>query len=708
MTPHQARSTKLAAAKTTDIPRHGDRPTRIGTPFLERLLEQAFDAAVVLDADLHIVYANDAARRVWGYDPESLSGDSGWDFIHPDDHDKVARAVGDLLAQPGHHITIHARGRRADGEWRWAEGTAMALRDPDVQGIVVNIRDVTDKVLADQALKASAAHLAALLANIDDIVSVHDPDGRIRYVSPSVARVIGEQQAAALKGTHPLKFVVEADRDRVHGVTRSWLAGSNERVEFDVHGFDGEIHTVESSAVDLLDDPHVNGIVVTTRDITARRKAEEDLRRLALFDTLTGLPNRQLLLDRIERGLVRQREEGCTLAVLFLDLDEFQTVNEVAGHAAGDELLIEVGRRLRRIVKPRDTVGRWGGDEFVVALEDAEDAEAVHAVADRIHTALTEPFSLAGAGEVYVGASVGIAIGPAEDAHALLSAADGAMHQAKEAGRSRSELFDETRRQAAVERLRLHAELPRALERDQLELHYQPIIDLATGRPVGVEALIRWAHPERGRLAPAAFLPAAERSHLINDIGAWVLRAACTDAASRAAAGSPLHVAVNLSARQLADPALAAQIEGVLSDTGLDPTKLTLEVTESAVMADPETATAILGRVRQRGVRVAVDDFGTGYSSLGYLRRLPCDTVKIDRSFVAGLGGKDDEDTVIVSAVVALAHALDLVVVAEGCERQEQAGELAALGADYAQGYLWARPVPFAELPALLESLDRG
>src|SRR5688572_27062515 len=436
-------------------------------------------------------------------------------------------------------------------------------------------------------------------------------------------------------------------------------------------------------------------LVGTSQDITDRKEAESALAHQALHDALTGLPNRVLLVDRLEQALARTTRSDQNVAVLFLDVDRFKVVNDSRGHAAGDELIVGVANRLRATVRPSDTVARFGGDEFVVVCQEAETLSGAMTVADRIAVALREPFRIGGE-EIFLTVSVGIAIaGPGASSETLLRNADAAMYRAKDQGRSRCEFFDETMQTEAATRLEVQTALNWAVQRGEMRVFYQPLIEIASGMPVGVEALVRWQHPERGIVAPADFIPLAEDGGLIVPIGELVLDRAAADFERwrTVLPTGPFSIAVNLSAHQLRHPGLVEQIRATLAEHELAPSSLCLELTESALLEDLDRHLGVLLALRDLGVRLALDDFGTGFSSLTYLKRFPVDMVKIDRSFVAGLGVTHC-DTAIVRSVIELAHALSLTVVAEGIERPEQLEALRSLGCDLAQGYLFSPPEP--------------
>lgn len=448
-------------------------------------------------------------------------------------------------------------------------------------------------------------------------------------------------------------------------------------------------------------------LIVQMEDVTERKQAEGELIRQALHDSLTGLANRTLFLDRLELALRRLERRASSVAVLFLDLDRFKVANDSLGHYCGDELLVAVGERLCDLLRPSDTVARLGGDEFALLCEETNERDAV-TVAERILEAIAQPFEIGGS-EVFVTTSIGIVIAnhSGGDPADLIRDADAAMYRAKENGKARYELFDHEMRARAMERLAMENALHRALERIEFRVFYQPEVDLETGAVRGVEALLRWQHPQRGLVSPCDFVPLAEETGLIVPVGAWVLEEACRQAQSwreRYPHQASLGVAVNLSGRQFAQPDLLELVEKVLASTGLDASALCLEMTETVLIENSEQTLSVLAGLRRLGVRTGIDDFGTGYSSLSYLKSFDVDVLKVDRSFVNGLtpGG---HDSAILAAVARLADALDLTVVAEGVETREQLAELRNLGFKSAQGYHFARPGPADAIGELLQRL---
>ncbi|MDB5867666.1 MAG: response regulator receiver modulated diguanylate cyclase/phosphodiesterase, partial [Betaproteobacteria bacterium] len=428
------------------------------------------------------------------------------------------------------------------------------------------------------------------------------------------------------------------------------------------------------------------------------KESEEQFRRLAHYDSLTRLPNRSLFYDRLAHGIAQARRNGWTLAVLFIDVDRFKHVNDTFGHTAGDQLLKQVSERLSGCIRSDDTVGRLSGDEFAIVLSRLTAPEDAATVAQKIVDELNLPFQLEGA-ELYVTASIGITVYPndSEDQDALIRNADVAMYRAKERGRNNYQFYTPELNRRTREMLNMESELRRALERDEFVMHYQPKVSLVTGQITGVEALLRWRHPERGLVPPGDFIPLLEETGLIVQTGEWVLKAVCEQIKTWERAGiEPLPVAVNLSARQFLAPDLAGSIRRVLEAHEVKPDLLEVEITESAIMTNADEAIRTLETLEALGVKTSVDDFGTGYSSLGYLKRFPLYALKIDRSFVRDITS-DPDDATITQAVISMAHSLQLKVIAEGVETEAQLEFLERYGCDEVQGYLYSKPIPGEE-----------
>jgi diguanylate cyclase (GGDEF)-like protein/PAS domain S-box-containing protein len=650
-----------------------------------------------IDVNGRLLYANDRLVEQTGRSHDQLAG-AGWlDIIHPEERERVIRESGP--GAPDRRLTTEFRMVRPDGDVRWVRTHASPLYGAagEQAGYVGSLEDITGEMEAVRELGAREAEYRMLAENSSDFLARHAPDGTYRYASPASLAITG-YAPEELVGTAPFALVAEEDREvTAEHAQRLVEHDAPSTVAYRLRRKDGQLRWLETTARAVRDDVGVREIVSVTRDISDRKQAELELSHLALHDTLTGLPNRALFLDRLGLALRRTERRSGSVAVLFGDLDRFKVVNDSLGHDAGDRLLVDVAGRIGAALRPADTVARFGGDEFTILCEDIAGEIEAATIAQRIVDVFREPFVLED-GEVFLATSLGIAIARGEGAtdqraEDLIRDADAAMYRAKERGKGRYEIFDEAMRADAVARLETESALRRALERGELRLHYQPEVDLATGSIAGFEALIRWEHPLRGLLHPSAFIPLAEETGLIVGIGEWVLREACTEAARWPA---PLTLSVNLSARQLAQHDLVAVVRRALSETGTDPAKLCLEITESAVMESGAATTAQLRALKSLGVRLAIDDFGTGFSSLAHLRRFPVDVLKIDGTFVSGLG-REPQDASIAAAVISLAHALDLTTVAEGVETDEQLAILKQLGCDLGQGYLFARPRPADE-----------
>ena len=557
--------------------------------------------------------------------------------------------------------------------------------------------------------RQSEARFRSMFRQASDIVSVVTVDGTIMYLTPSVERVLG-YGSEGLVGTRLSRLLDPVDiPDAARFLELVRRGVTPPPVEWRLCRSDGAWRQLETVGVNLLDDPAVGGIVLTMRDITERRSLEAQLSHQAFHDPLTGLANRVLLHERLEdaaRGTTPDR-----LAVLFIDLDDFKAVNDSMGHAIGDRALRLVAERFSRCVREGDTVCRLGGDEFAVLLEGIADVSEVTEIAVRLLAVLQDPL-VVGETKVVLGASIGVAVelvGAAEPGE-MLRNADIAMYEAKRAGKNRVELFAPHMHIRIAERLQLESDLRRAIDADQLVLHYQPVVDLEHGRPVGVEALVRWEHPERGLLAPDVFIGVAEASGLIGALGFWVLTEACRQAREWQDQGvfaEEMWISVNLSPRQFLDEGLEAEVIACLSGSGLSADHLILEVTEDVLISDVESTRRRMHALRSTGIRLAVDDFGTGYSSLSYLRQLPVDALKIDRSFVAGLGDVTG-DRELARAIINLGRTMGLRTIAEGIEQPAERATLVQMGCSLGQGYLFSGAVPAERLELVLADLRRA
>jgi diguanylate cyclase (GGDEF)-like protein/PAS domain S-box-containing protein len=552
--------------------------------------------------------------------------------------------------------------------------------------------------------RQSAERFRSLVQNSSDVIFTLDHDLTIRYHTPSVEKVLGYGEDE-LVGTRLTELLERDEAERLAGFfveVRAIEATPMPR-DLALRRKDGSVVQLESVFNNLERVANVGGVVVTARDVTERRALEEQLAYQAFHDSLTGLANRALFAERIAHALDRGVRRRNLIAVLFIDLDDFKTVNDSLGHAAGDELLVSVAERIRASIRPEDTCARLGGDEFAVMVESIVDPDGAVTVARRILAAMVEPLTIAGS-EVVVSGSVGIALGSGgQSASEIMRSADLAMYRAKGEGKGRYALYEPSMHERVLERLELKADLQRAVVADEFDVHYQPIVTLGSGAIVGVEALVRWNHPDRGLVAPGDFIGLAEETGLILPLGRHVLREACRQAATwRKVGHSHLGVSVNISAKQLASRTLQTEVTEALATASLDASALTLEITESMLLDSPVVVSR-LGELRRLGVRIAIDDFGTGYSSLNYLRRFPVDTLKIARAFVEEIGSSREQDR-LVAAILRLGSTMGLDTVAEGIELETQRDALRALKCRYGQGFLYSRPVPAADIDSMLVS----
>jgi diguanylate cyclase (GGDEF)-like protein/PAS domain S-box-containing protein len=717
------------------------------------LADSATDVVSLRDRDGIYRYVSPSAAALVGYRPEEHIGRHASEFVHPDDREIVAAAHTRLLA--GEEVVeMEYRVVRRDGSCVWVRTGARALRDP-ASGELTEVRtstyDITEQRAREDELQAITAELTlrlretAAIADLGELaLEEPDLDRFLAEATVKVAEILGVPLCAVLvddadggllvrAGTgwredtvgrsvmpradagswlerlgHAPVVVTEPPQDpswrrllRDHDALSSmWVVVADRDRPLGVLA----VHEREQRGFTNDDRTFLVAVANILRDAIARHGAEETARHDALHDPLTGLANRRLLTDRVEHALARSARSGERHAVLFLDVDQFKLVNDSLGHNAGDRLLRLLGPHLCAAVRPGDTVARFGGDEFVVLCEDVRDERQAARIARRLADAANRSFDLDGREHV-ASASIGVAVtnGTRCTPEELLRDADTAMYRAKEAGRSRYELFDAGMRQRTLARLELEDELRRALANDELTVYYQPIHAIDVEAPAMVEALVRWQHPERGLLAPATFVPIAEEANLIVPLGALVLHRACAQVVrwrETLPAASQLALSVNVSVRQLTatfEPELAR----TLAQTGLPAHALCLEITEGVLLQDSSATTKTIANLRERGIRIVLDDFGTGYSSLSYLQRFSLDILKIDRSFVQGLEQRI-ESRVIVEAIVMMAHAFGLDVTAEGVETHEQLQMLRELGCANAQGYLLGRPMPAADIEELL------
>jgi diguanylate cyclase (GGDEF)-like protein/PAS domain S-box-containing protein len=560
------------------------------------------------------------------------------------------------------------------------------------------------QALSDELhLRQGEARFRALVQNSSDAILLVDGSGLVTYQGPSAERVLGYQPEALLgRGLEDLSD--PGDLLRLQSQLTEVLArpGLSRRIELRLRRQDGELVDVEAVLNNLQADPSVGATLVTVRDISERKRFELTLTHQAFHDELTGLANRALFTDRVAHALRRRARDSRVMAVLLLDLDDFKTINDSLGHPAGDALLRAVSERLEHLVRPGDTTARLGGDEFAMLLVDLPTEETVVVAVERILATLSQPLVIDGR-EVFAHASIGVAFAGEQtsDPEELVRNADAAMYVVKTDGKGRYAIFEPHMHAAAVHRLDLRAGLQRALDNGEFVLHYQPIVSMVTGRIAGLEALVRWEHPQRGLVAPDAFIPLAEETGLVVPLGLWVLERACRQAAEWGRLDPAVTVSVNVSQRQLRRPDFERDVSRVLQESGIDPGRVNLEITESAVMSDVESTIQRLQELKALGVRIAVDDFGTGYSSFSWLRQLPVDVLKIDKEFVGELGHRE-QSGFLVATIIDLAHNLGLRTVAEGIERSAQLDRLRDMHCDLGQGYHVGRPMVAAKVVDLL------
>jgi diguanylate cyclase (GGDEF)-like protein/PAS domain S-box-containing protein len=682
--------------------RESESELRQSAQRFEALVQHASDIIMVIGSDALLRYVSPAFETVLGYPAAQAVGMQGLELIHEVDVEAVRAAIArhELLTRRG---SIEARLLHRDGSWRWFDVIVTDLsKDPSVGGWVANLRDITERKAQEAALNEAQEAFRHAFDDAPIGIGLVDMSGYIQRANRAMAELLGRTQDE-LVGIQILELTHPDDRT-VSDEFRARLARNevdSYRLEKRYVRPDG--HLVWASlSVSVVRDLDGNAMyqIGQLEDITDRKALADRLAYEAAHDAMTGLSNRSSFTERVTQALAR-RERNRMVAVMFIDLDHFKVVNDSLGHALGDELVVTVAQRLRGAIRPGDVIARFGGDEFVVMCENLSGTDAVAALAERLLAAVAEPIALT-TDEVFVTASIGIALSDDDaTAETLLRHADAAMYQAKHGGRARAIVFEPDHHGSAMTALRTGTDLHRALQRDELVVHYQPIVTLRTGRVIGFEALVRWNHPERGLLGPDEFIHFAEETGLIVPIGAWVLETACRQTARWQAlrpaevTAPPLVINVNLSPRQLSEPTLASTVARIIRETGIDASAVCLELTENALMQNIESTIEAMDALRNMGVHLSIDDFGTGYSSLSYLKRFPVEALKIDRSFIDGLG-REHEDTSIVEAIVTLAHALGLTAVAEGLETETQLEALRVIGCDFAQGYLLGRPQPAA------------
>ncbi len=667
---------------------------------LPLLLDHSLAGLYVLSGD-RIVWLNARAASLVGCTPEEMIGGSFLEFVYPPDLPlvRVSREAG---------VPYVVRVVRRDGQLVYLEVHQQTVVMDGQRMVSGAVLDVTSRVRADAEEREADRKLRDVLERTRFLALLLDAQGVVQFCNDAVLRATGYGREEMM-GQNWFELCVPEDQreSRRHGFVEGLASGTCiPQDEREVLTRSREIRRVEWNVVPLREpDGKVTGAAAFGVDVTASRRAADKLLHDAFHDALTGLPNRALFLDRLEHRLaLEKRRHRTSFSVLVLDIDRFKVVNDSLGHVRGDQLLVEVAKRLQSCLRPADTVARLSGDEFTILLEDVPTTGDARKVAERVQAELRLPFWL-GTNEVFSGVSIGIAHGSAAYAtpEDMLRDADTALYRAKAQGRGRCVEFDASMHDRAVELLQLETSLRRALERREFHLHYQPVVSLRSGRISGAEALLRWKHPGRGLVPPMEFIPLAEETGLIVEIGAWVLREACRQMKDwqERLRQPELEIGVNLSSRQFQAPGLVAEVAEVLRATGLSPRCLRLEVTESLLMDKHPNVAQTMIELRAMGVRIDLDDFGTGYSSLSYLHQFPIDTLKIDRSFVQRIGQTDD-GVEIVNTILALANSLNMDVVAEGVETEQQLELLRKMHCGFAQGYHLSRPIEAEQFEALI------
>lgn len=663
---------------------------------------------LLYDAESLIFLAvNEEAVRHYGYSQEEFLSMKVDDIRHMENPGALLLKLSQ--SNPGLTNDGTWRHRKKDGTVIDVEITSHEMVIDGRLAMLTLVNDVTERKRAEDILQRKEEHYRSLIENASDIILILNEHGSVSYVSASVERVLG-YSTEELACKNFFEFVHPEDFSAAFSVINSAIQypGESRITELRIRHNQGpwRLHEAISKCV-----PDENGnpiVIINARDITERKAAEEQLLHNAFHDPLTDLPNRRLFMDRLSQAIKHaKRRERYLFGVLFLDFDHFKLVNDSLGHVIGDELLVAISRRLECVLRAEDTIARFGGDEFAILVEDIEDPAAVAQVAERIQEHMATPFDIRGQA-IYSSVSIGIAMSTMnyDRPEDILRDADTAMYRAKTQGKSCHAIFDSAMHMQAVKMLQLRNDLRQALERYEFALHYQPIVMLETNALVGFEALIRWRHPRYGLLPPSQFIPIVEETNMINSLGEWVLREACSQAQEWdkiSPNAAPLSISVNLSVKQIAQPSLVEQIWQILQATGLDPHRLKLEITESLFMEDPESTSQVLSDLKQLGVQLQIDDFGTGFSSLSYLHKFPVDTLKIDRSFV-GRMNTNSKNAEIVRTIVMLAHKVGLSVIAEGIETAEHVSQLRRLKCEYGQGYLFSKPLEARVAEALIIS----
>ncbi|MCH8290479.1 EAL domain-containing protein [Candidatus Poribacteria bacterium] len=676
-----------------------------------RIMEQSPISIIITDTKGNIEYVNPKFTQVTGYTREEVIGKNPRILksgeISPEGYKQLWETIssGDEWRGEFHN-------KKKNGELYWEYACISAIRDP--QGVITHFfaveEDITEKKHLDDLLRESEQRYALAAVAANDGLWDWDLEANVIVFSPRWKLMLGYEEGEI--GKHPDEWFDRVHPDDVNQLKteiEAHLKGPSPYFESEYRILDGDrnycwmlcrglaLRNVEGKAYRMAG---------SQTDITVRKHAEERLQYNSFYDSMTGLPNRALFMDRLERMVEwAKRHKDYLFAVLFIDLDQFKLINDSFGHKIGDKLLTAVAQRIQACLFQRDTVARFGGDEFAILLNDIKEVNEVERITDLLHRELSHPFMIDGH-EVFTSMSIGVVLNTTgfNNPTNMLRNADIAMYQAKVIGKRRSVQFNTSMHEKVVERLWLETDLRRAIEQHEFRLFYQPIVSLENGHIIGFEALIRWQHPERGLISPDAFIPAAVENRLISSIGRWVLREAVWQMHTwhvKFSTKPPLSISVNLSGVRFTESDLAAQIDNVLQEIGLPPSCLKLEITESVIMENAKSTISTFSELKALGVQLSIDDFGTGYSSLSYLHRFPVETLKVDRSFVSRMES-NGENSAIVRTIIRLAHDLKMKVIAEGVETVEQLTQLRKLKCEYAQGYFFSKPVDSKAAEALI------
>ena len=658
---------------------------------MKQLIASTLDAVVTVDRRGVVIQWNPQAEAIFGLKARDAIGNP---------LRQAFPTLQDIIAGGFPTRRLETTVRRSNGEELEVEVLIDPVGAGEEETVTAFVRDISERKRAQADLEQREQRFRALVEKSWSGVALLDIELAFTYVGSSTLRLLGYTDEDLIR-TSFLALIHPRDREEIRDVFKTLVATPNgdTQAELRLQHKNGTWLWIEAFAQNLLHDSSVGAIIVNYRDITQRKATEKQLEYQAYYDALTGLPNRLLFRDRVVNAIAQARRHRSGMAVLYLDLDHFKLVNDGLGHSIGDGLLSEVAARLQSSIRASDTVSRLGGDEFTILLNDTSSSEAVFGVARKILQSIARRFRVE-SHELFITASIGISIFPTdgEDVEMLLKCADSAMYRAKELGRNQAQLFTSSMNERYVRRLALEQSLHHAVDRNELEVYYQPIYERSRKRIVTVEALVRWNHPTKGLLEPAEFIPLAEETGLIVPIGHWVIGKACKQLREWHDAGlTSLRLAVNISAPQLHHPHFVDFVIDTLTSNRLEPEQLDLEITESVAVHNVEQTMQILRDIKRHGVKISVDDFGAGQSSLIYVKRFPIDAIKIDKTLIRDVSG-DETATAIVSYVINLAHTLKLEVVAEGVETEEQYAFLRLTGCDRVQGYLFGRPVPAANL----------